>query len=168
MSTTSSSTSGSRPTSRHHDTGFPDFFASCTTSMRHPEAVIDPGFAMSAEHIDPSKSLHRSRKTLLRKHRRTISHGKITEEELAQLALERPPSRLSEASSTTKQADFKSYDSNANLAQSPNAGAENPGRAKESGSILGLTPGFQYANDEAHDKDERQKSNILRKLINKT
>ncbi|KAI0514570.1 hypothetical protein F5B22DRAFT_647609 [Xylaria bambusicola] len=167
MSTTSSSTSGSRPTSRHqpYDTGFPDFFASCTTSMRHPEAVIEPGFAMSAEHIDPSKSLHRSRKTLLRKHRRTISHGKITEEELAQLALER---RISEASSTTKQADSKSYDSNANLTQSSNAGAESPSRAKETRSIMGLTPGFQYANDEAHDDDERRKSNIFRKLINKT
>ncbi|KAI1362672.1 hypothetical protein F5Y08DRAFT_341413 [Xylaria arbuscula] len=167
MSTTSSSTSGSRPTSRQYDTGFPDSFASCTTSMRHPDAIIDPGFAISSEHIDPSKSLHRSRKSMLRKHRKTISHGKIDEEELAKLVMERPSSRPSEASSLLDQAGSKSYDPNTSITRPSTADTGSLGRVKESESVLGLSPGFRFTGDDTLDKDERRKSNIFRKLVNK-
>ncbi|KAH9900060.1 hypothetical protein F4778DRAFT_153948 [Xylariomycetidae sp. FL2044] len=80
MSTSSISTNASRSTSRNHDTGFPDSFDSHTTSMRHPDAVVDPGFAISAEDIDVSKTANRSRRRsiLAKRNRRTISHGKIT------------------------------------------------------------------------------------------
>ncbi|KAI1502868.1 hypothetical protein F5X99DRAFT_146353 [Biscogniauxia marginata] len=81
MSTISTSTSSSRPTSRGYDTGFPDSFAACTTSLRHPDAIVDPGYSMSTEDIDPSKTFHRSRKSFLSKRkRRTVSHGLITHE----------------------------------------------------------------------------------------
>ncbi|KAF2973371.1 hypothetical protein GQX73_g239 [Xylaria multiplex] len=160
MSTTSYSTNDSRPTSRHYDTGFPDSFASCTTSMRHPDAIIDPGFAISAEHIDPAKTLHRSRKSLLRKHRRTISYGKINEGSLSQNFTERPPSRLSAHDGATEQ---KSHD----VAQPSSVRVESPSRAKESESILGISPGFQYTGDGDHDSEERRRDKILRKLINK-
>ncbi|KAI0912090.1 hypothetical protein F4824DRAFT_445144 [Ustulina deusta] len=163
MSTTSYSTSDSRPTSRHYETGFPDSFASCTTSMRHPDAILDPGFAISAEHIDPAKTLHRSRKSLLRKHRRTISYGKINEGTLGQNFTERPHSRLSAADSATELVDQKSHD----LAQPSKAGAESPSRAKGSESILGISPGFQYTDDGEHDGDERRRNKIFRKLMNK-
>ncbi|KAI0424861.1 hypothetical protein F5Y09DRAFT_323175 [Xylaria sp. FL1042] len=155
MSTTSDSTNDSRPTSRHYDTGFPESFSSCTTSMRHPDAIIDPGFAISAEHIDPAKTLHRSRKSLLRKHRRTISHGKLDEGTSGgQNPTERPP-----LSSTVESMNGTSVD----LTQSSKA-AESPSRAKGSDSILGISPGFQ---DKANDPNERRRSNILRKLMNK-
>ncbi|KAI0597348.1 hypothetical protein F4775DRAFT_560830 [Biscogniauxia sp. FL1348] len=77
MSTISTSTSSSRPTSRNYDTGFPDSFASCTTSLRHPDAIIDPAYSISTEDVDPAKTFHRSRKSFLSKHKRTISHGVI-------------------------------------------------------------------------------------------
>ncbi|KAI0024111.1 hypothetical protein F4780DRAFT_636398 [Xylariomycetidae sp. FL0641] len=79
-STTSNSTSGSRPTSRSYDTGFPDSFSDFTTSARHPDAVVDPEYAISAEDVDPSKTMHRHRHSFLHKrqsHKRTISHGII-------------------------------------------------------------------------------------------
>ncbi|KAI0540637.1 hypothetical protein GGR58DRAFT_498990 [Xylaria digitata] len=164
MSTTSYSTNDSRPTSRHYDTGFPDSFASCTTSMRHPDAIIDPGFAISAEHIDPAKTLHRSRKSLLRKHRRTISYGKINEGTLSQKFTERPPSRLSAHDGATEQ---KLHDVSAGIAQPSNVRAESPSRAKESENILGISPGFQYTDGGDHDSEERGRNNIFRKLINK-
>ncbi|KAI1270921.1 hypothetical protein F5Y07DRAFT_384739 [Xylaria sp. FL0933] len=157
MSTTSYSTSDSRPTSRQLDTGFPESFSSCTTSMRHPDAIIDPGFVISAEHIDPAKTLHRSRKSLLRKHRRTISQGKLDERTLSQTPTERPPSTSSAADSAGASVD---------LAQPSKL--ESPSRAKGSDGILGISPGFQYTADEEHDADERRRNNILRKLINKT
>ncbi|KAI5923065.1 hypothetical protein F4810DRAFT_221770 [Camillea tinctor] len=74
---TSSTSSSSRPTSRNYDTGFPDSFASCTTSLRHPDAIIDPAYSISTEDVDPAKTFHRSRKSFLSKHKRTISHGFI-------------------------------------------------------------------------------------------
>ncbi|KAK6841807.1 hypothetical protein PG990_006200 [Apiospora arundinis] len=86
MSSASTISSSTRPMSRDHqyDTGFPDSFAARTTSLRHPDANTSPGACISAEDIDPAKTLHRSRRTLLRKHRRTISHGVITAEAAAE------------------------------------------------------------------------------------
>ncbi|RYP61998.1 hypothetical protein DL771_009909 [Monosporascus sp. 5C6A] len=79
MSTTSVSTDDSRPTSRNYDTGFPDWFAARTTSLRHPDAIVGSGAYISAEDLDPDKAIRRSKRRLLAKHRRTISHGKIKE-----------------------------------------------------------------------------------------
>ncbi|KAI1154587.1 hypothetical protein F4825DRAFT_162443 [Nemania diffusa] len=165
MSTSSCSTNGSRPTSRHYDTGFPDSFASCTTSMRHPDAVIDPSFAISSEHIDPAKTLQRSRKSLLRKHRRTISHGKITEGSMGQIYLERPSTGISAAAGATDLVDEKL---GAGAAQSSTVGAESSDRTTGSQAILGISPGFQYTEDgEFQDDEERRRTNIFRKLMNK-
>ncbi|KAK8138745.1 hypothetical protein PG984_002125 [Apiospora sp. TS-2023a] len=87
MSSASTISSSTRPMSRdQHDTGFPESFASRTTSMRHPDANTSPGACISAEDIDPAKTLNRSRRSLLRKHRRTISHGVITAEAAAEYA----------------------------------------------------------------------------------
>ncbi len=81
MSTTSVSTNGSRPgSSRNYDTGFPEWFAAHTTSLRHPDAITTPGASISADDLDPAKALHRSKHSLLSKHKRTISHGKIAPE----------------------------------------------------------------------------------------
>ncbi|RYO96787.1 hypothetical protein DL764_007387 [Monosporascus ibericus] len=80
MSTASTSTNDSRPTSRNYDTGFPDWFAAHTTSLRHPDAIVGSGAYISAEDLDPDKAIRRSKRRLLAKHKRTISHGKIKPE----------------------------------------------------------------------------------------
>ncbi|KAI0450278.1 hypothetical protein F5B21DRAFT_508342 [Xylaria acuta] len=166
MSTTSYSSSGSRPTSRQYNTGFPDSFASRTTSMRHPDAIIDdPSFAISAEHIDPAKTLHRSRKSLLRKHRRTISHGKINEGSFGQDYAERP---ASEANNATGVVDQKAQDVSAAIAQSLGSGAGTQSHAKDSEDILGSSAGFRYIEDREHDSEERRRGNIFHKLMNKS
>ncbi|KAI0402224.1 hypothetical protein F4802DRAFT_381419 [Xylaria palmicola] len=166
MSTTSYSSSGSRPTSRQYDTGFPASFTSCTTSMRHPDAVVDPDFAISAEHIDPAKTLHRSRKSLLRKHRRTISHGKINEGSFGQIYAD---SAASGAHGVTGTAGSKLPDAFVGVSQQSSAAhAETPSHATASTNILGLSPGFQYADDGEHDDEEQRKANIFRKLMNKS
>ncbi|KAI1739001.1 hypothetical protein F4680DRAFT_449463 [Xylaria scruposa] len=155
MSTTSYSSNGSRPTSRQYNTGFPDSFASCTTSMRHPDAIIDPTFAISAEHIDPAKTLHRSRKSMLRKHRRTISHGKITEASFGQDYMERPASAANNATEIEQKVQGVNAHSSA-------AGAETPSRSTGSKDILGFTPGFHYVESREH------RGNIFNKMMNKT
>ncbi|KAI0479565.1 hypothetical protein F4859DRAFT_513070 [Xylaria cf. heliscus] len=164
MSTTSYSSSGSRPTSRQYDTGFPDSFASCTTSMRHPDAIIDPSFAISAEHIDPAKTLHRSRRSLLHKHRRTISHGKINEGSFGQDYTERTASA---ANSATGVIDQKVEDVSAAVMQSRGASVEAPSQTKDSEDVLGLSAGFRYTDEGENDSEERRRSNIFRKLMHK-
>ncbi|KAI1177211.1 hypothetical protein F4777DRAFT_577266 [Nemania sp. FL0916] len=164
MSTTSYSTNGSRPTSRQHDTGFPDSFASRTTSMRHPDAIIDPGFAISSEHIDPAKTLQRSRKSLLRKHRRTISFGKISE---GSFSLIDPEKDTSGANSTADLVNQESSNASVSTAQPSKPVAESSSRAGGSESILGLSPGFHYTYDGSPDDDERRRTNIFRKLTRK-
>ncbi|KAI8953199.1 hypothetical protein F4801DRAFT_537776 [Xylaria longipes] len=161
MSTTSFSSSSSRPTSGQYNTGFPDSFASVTTSMRHPDAIIDPSFAISAEHIDPAKTLHRSRKSLLRKHRRTISHGKIDEGSLGQDYAEAD-------NSATGVVSQKAQDVSAAIAQSSGTDAETPTQAEGSEDILGLSAGFRYIGDREHDSEERRRGNIFNKLMNKS
>ncbi|KAH8165631.1 hypothetical protein CIB48_g2606 [Xylaria polymorpha] len=164
MSTTSCSSSGSRPTSRQYNTGFPDSFASCTTSMRHPDAIVDPSFAISAEHIDPAKTLHRSRKSLLHKHRRTISHGKINEESFGQAYTERPASATNSAAGVI---DQKPKDESAVITQPSGIGADTMSREKGSEDMQGLSAGFRYIDDEERDSEERRRGSILRKLMNK-
>ncbi|KAI1335413.1 hypothetical protein F5Y15DRAFT_248988 [Xylariaceae sp. FL0016] len=80
MSTASESSS--RPTSRYgYDTGFPESMAAHTTSMRHPDAIVAPGFSISSEDVDAAKTLHRTKRSfLVHKHRRTISSGRIPQD----------------------------------------------------------------------------------------
>lgn len=82
MSTTSvsSSSSSSPQSARYCHTGFPDVLAERTTSLRHPDANTDPGASISAEDVDPSRALIRTRRSFLAKHKRTISSGVITAE----------------------------------------------------------------------------------------
>ncbi|GAP85864.1 hypothetical protein SAMD00023353_1401660 [Rosellinia necatrix] len=166
MSTTSYSSNGSRPTSRHHDTGFPDSFASCTTSMRHPDAIIDPSFSISAEHIDPARTLHHSRKSLLHKHRRTISHGKINEESFGSNYAGRLASRFPAPDSATGLVDQHAHEVGSYVVTCE-ANTQNPSHTEEPEKALGLGPAFQYVG-EGDDSDERRRSNIFRKLMHKS
>ncbi|KAI1187278.1 hypothetical protein F5B17DRAFT_400447 [Nemania serpens] len=169
LSTSSQSTNGSRPTSRQYDTGFPESFASCTTSMRHPDAIIDPGFAISSEHIDPAKTMHRSRTSLLHKHRRTISSGKINETSFVHPNYtERPSSSTSTANSATDLVGPKSLDASAGIVKS-SKGVEGPSRTEGHENVVGISPGFQYTKDvDLHDDDdERRRTRIFRRLMHK-
>lgn len=161
MSTSSGSTSGSRPTSRQHDTGFPDSFAARTTSLRHPDAIVDPGFVISSEHVDPAKSLLRSRHTLLCKHRRTISNGTTSlcqdEETDRSLAVGDGTNDLAAATAGEKAPDPSTAEAIAST--SSGAGASNVTGADESESILGVLPGFQYTMGE-----EQRRTKIFRKF----
>jgi hypothetical protein len=74
----SSGSSHGRPTSRDYDTGFPDLPR--TTTWRHPEANTSPGACITAEDIDPAKTMHRHRHFRNSKYKRTTSHGVITSE----------------------------------------------------------------------------------------
>ncbi|KAI0885575.1 uncharacterized protein GGS22DRAFT_187860 [Annulohypoxylon maeteangense] len=73
-----SNKSSNRSSRREYDTGFPDAFAEYTTSLRHPDANVNPGACISAEDIDPSKTLHRTRRSFLARHKRTVTHGIIS------------------------------------------------------------------------------------------
>lgn len=137
--------------------------------MRHPDAIIDPGFAISSEHIDPAKTMHRSRTSLLRKHRRTISSGKINEASFVdQNYTERPSSGTSTANSATDLVDPKSLDASAGVVQ-PSKAVENSSRTKDPENVVGISPGFQYTNDGGlhDDDDERRRKSIFRKLMHK-
>jgi hypothetical protein len=72
-----SSSTDSRPLSRDYDTGFPESLEAHTTSMRHPDANTAPNAFITADDIDPARSFQRCKKSLLHKHRRTISQGSI-------------------------------------------------------------------------------------------
>ncbi|KAI1763933.1 hypothetical protein GGR53DRAFT_338790 [Hypoxylon sp. FL1150] len=101
------SPSSSRRSSRTYDTGFPDAFAEYTTSLRHPEANVSPGACISAEDVDPSRTLHRTRRSILAKHKRMITHGIIAPESNQQQANGSPT-----ADSAVGISDVKSADTN--------------------------------------------------------
>ncbi|KAI1811568.1 hypothetical protein GGS20DRAFT_588399 [Poronia punctata] len=153
-STASQSTSESRPSSRHHhDTGFPESFATCTTSMRHPDAIIDPGFAMSAEHIDPARSFNRSRTSLLRKHRRTISYGKLTKEELAAHAM------ASDANMPSALVSLSSSDRADVLAEQEPNGVSTVGTAQDSS----VSTADQARSSDLNDGEDRRRVMAVKK-----
>jgi hypothetical protein len=80
------SSTGESPQKLGHDTGFPAHVCAKTTSRRHPDAIVTPGHSISAEDIDPARSLVRSRKSSRHsKYKRTISYGKISPEQRAPL-----------------------------------------------------------------------------------
>ncbi|KAI0390860.1 hypothetical protein F5Y17DRAFT_461357 [Xylariaceae sp. FL0594] len=129
MSTSSTSTTGSSAgsssssSSRLNDTGFPESFAAFTTSRRHPDARVDPGFAISSEHIDPARTLKRSQTSLLRKHRRTTDYGKIPKNDGPQTNL----SALASGSSSSVMLGLSSKDRNIGVQEL--AGASKMGKA---------------------------------------
>jgi len=56
------------------------FFLSPTdrnTTLPHPDADLSPNACISADDVSVNKVLHRSRRSFLAKHKRTISYGKI-------------------------------------------------------------------------------------------
>ncbi|KAI1824296.1 hypothetical protein F4861DRAFT_272164 [Xylaria intraflava] len=165
MSTTSSSSSGSRPTSRNYDTGFPDSFASRTTSMRHPDAIIDPDFAICSEHIDPAKTLQRSLMSLLRKHRRTMSSAKSIEGTLGRVSTDHRSSS-SAADATYEQ----SHDTSAGIAQPLNVHMDhlNPIEAAEKALGISSHSDSHHADDsDLQEGEDRRRSKIFWKLMSK-
>ncbi|KAI0143934.1 hypothetical protein F4776DRAFT_446139 [Hypoxylon sp. NC0597] len=118
-----SNPSSSRRSSRNYDTGFPDAFAEYTTSLRHPEANVNPGACISAEDIDPSRTLHRTRRSFLAKHKRTISHGVISRD-----SDKRHGNNSTLALPTTDSAvdmgDLKHVDTNGSIGHSSKDGTE--------------------------------------------
>lgn len=72
------SSTSSRPRSR--DTGFPEpFCGNRNTTLPHPDANLSPGASISADDIAEHRVVARQRR-FLDKHKRTLSHGKITPE----------------------------------------------------------------------------------------
>ncbi|ROT41553.1 hypothetical protein SODALDRAFT_122468 [Sodiomyces alkalinus F11] len=64
----------------NHDTGFPEPFNGVSnTTLPHPEANISPDAVISQEDIIFSKK-GRSSRSFRQKHKRTISHGRITQQ----------------------------------------------------------------------------------------
>ncbi|OHE99150.1 hypothetical protein CORC01_05643 [Colletotrichum orchidophilum] len=59
------------------DTGFPEpFNGERNTTLPHPDANLSPNAVISQEDLSGNRS--RTRRSFLQKHRRTISHGRIT------------------------------------------------------------------------------------------
>lgn len=48
------------------------------TTLHHPDADISPNASISAEDVDASRTVRRSLRSRKRRHRHTISHGKIS------------------------------------------------------------------------------------------
>lgn len=75
--TPTTSTTRSRREAR--DTGFPEPFNSDrNTTLPHPDADLSPNATLTQEDIDPSRALSRTRRSFLRKNRRTLNSGRIT------------------------------------------------------------------------------------------
>lgn len=78
MSNISISSGSSQHSTTEWDTGFPDSFAYNTTSRRHPDAKLGEFAVIQAADLDPQYAMNHRKHLLLKKHRRTISHGKVT------------------------------------------------------------------------------------------
>ncbi|KAM0287195.1 hypothetical protein ACHAQH_000509 [Verticillium albo-atrum] len=62
---------------RQHDTGFPEpFNGNSNTTLPHPEADLSPGAVISQDDLTAGKI--GKRRSLRHRHKRTISHGRIT------------------------------------------------------------------------------------------
>ncbi|KAI6092242.1 hypothetical protein F4821DRAFT_159582 [Hypoxylon rubiginosum] len=155
-----SSPSSSRRSSRTYDTGFPDAFAEYTTSLRHPEANVSPGACISAEDVDPSRTLQRTRRSILAKHKRMISHGMITPEPNQQQANGSPT-----ADSGVDMGDVKSADTNVS-GRSFGDGAESIDNLDlfDDGESSPPSPSAPTADGFANDG--RQKLRLFRKWRN--
>ncbi|KAI1418741.1 hypothetical protein F5Y13DRAFT_5842 [Hypoxylon sp. FL1857] len=156
-----SNASSSRPSSRNYDTGFPDAFAEYTTSLRHPEANVNPGACISAEDIDPSKTLQRTRRTFLAKHKRTISHGVISRD-----SDQRHPNNSTLALPTIDSAvdmgDLKRVDTNGSIGHSSKDGTESIDHIEvyANGDCSPLSP-----NEDGLTDDGRQRVKLFRRWL---
>ncbi|KAI0383153.1 hypothetical protein F5Y04DRAFT_30010 [Hypomontagnella monticulosa] len=156
-----STSSGSRRTSRNYDTGFPEAFAEYTTSLRHPEANVNPGACISAEDIDPSKTLQRSRRSFLAKHKRTISHGVITHD--TDRLSNHSALALPTIDSAVDVGDLKPTNTNGSIGRSSKDGAESIDRIEV--SLNGDRPPSSptTASDDDFTDDGRQRIKLFRK-----
>ncbi|KAI1395232.1 hypothetical protein F4819DRAFT_501198 [Hypoxylon fuscum] len=159
-----STPSSSRRTSRNYDTGFPEAFAERTTSLRHPEANVSPGACISAEDIDPSKTMQRTRRSVLAKHRRTISHGRITQDPDYQQQSNCSALVLPTVDSAVDVGDIKPTDTNGSIGCSSKDGAESIDRTDVSDNgdyspISAMGP----TEDDLLTDDGRQKRGLFRK-----
>ncbi|KAF5674346.1 hypothetical protein FHETE_2981 [Fusarium heterosporum] len=78
--TTTTTTRGTtKPRREPRDTGFPEPLNSLrNTTLPHPDADLSPNACITQEDIDPDRALMRTRRSFLRKKRRTLNHGRIT------------------------------------------------------------------------------------------
>jgi hypothetical protein len=68
-----------KPRREPRDTGFPEPLNNLrNTTLPHPDADLSPNACLTQEDIDPEWSLMRTRRSFLRKKRRTLNHGRIT------------------------------------------------------------------------------------------
>ncbi|KAI1140474.1 hypothetical protein F5Y05DRAFT_411526 [Hypoxylon sp. FL0543] len=154
-----SNPSSSRRSSRNYDTGFPDAFAEYTTSLRHPEANVSPGACISAEDIDPSRTLQRTRKSLLGKHKRTISHGVISHDS-GQRHSSNSTLALPSIDSAVDMGNLKRVDTNGSIGHSSKDGTESIDRIEVS---VNGSPS-SAAEDDLTD-DGRQRAKLFRKWL---
>ncbi|KAI1475240.1 hypothetical protein F4774DRAFT_298237 [Daldinia eschscholtzii] len=155
-----SDSSSSRRTSRNYDTGFPDAFAEYTTSLRHPDANTSPGACISAEDIDPSKTLHRTHRSFLAKHKRTIAHGVIGQSN-SQRHSNNSATILSTVDSAIDVGDLKRTGTNGSIGHSSKDGAESIDRMEVS-SNGDCSPSSPTDEDDLAD-DGRQRIKLFRK-----
>ncbi|KAM0557208.1 hypothetical protein ACHAPJ_005472 [Fusarium lateritium] len=79
MADTSTTTGNVKPRRVPRDTGFPEPFNKLrNTTLPHPDADLSPNACLTQEDIDPDRALMRTRRSFLRKKRRTLNHGRIT------------------------------------------------------------------------------------------
>ncbi|KAH7255923.1 uncharacterized protein BKA55DRAFT_593131 [Fusarium redolens] len=77
--TTTSTAKPRRKSREPRDTGFPEPLNNVrNTTLPHPDADLSPNACLTQEDIDPDRALMRTRRSFLRKKRRTLNHGRIT------------------------------------------------------------------------------------------
>ncbi|KAK1506345.1 hypothetical protein CTAM01_03680 [Colletotrichum tamarilloi] len=92
------------------DTGFPEpFNGERNTTLPHPDANLSPNAVISQEDLAGNRA--RTRRSFLQKHRRTISHGRITPQMEALYSSE----ALAEAEAAILEADVPSNTSQSSL-----------------------------------------------------
>ncbi|KAI1211728.1 uncharacterized protein F4807DRAFT_399964 [Annulohypoxylon truncatum] len=146
---------GNRPARRNYDTGFPDAFAEYTTSLRHPDANVSPGACISAEDIDASKTLHRTRRSFLARHKRTVAHGIISNGTTSKRG-SRTSLVLPSIDSAVDVGDLKHTDSNGSFGNSSKDGSDSIHGDRCS---LSLT----VSNEDDGADDGRQRVKLFRK-----
>ncbi|KAI2638862.1 hypothetical protein GGS26DRAFT_360531 [Hypomontagnella submonticulosa] len=156
-----STSSGSRRTSRNYDTGFPEAFAEYTTSLRHPEANVSPGACISAEDIDPAKTLQRTRRSFLAKNKRTISHGVITHD--TDRLSNRSASALPTIDSAVDVGDLKPTDTNGSIGHSSKDGTGSINRVEVSLDGDYSPPSPTTGTDDDLTDDGHQRIKLFRK-----
>ncbi|KAL2757940.1 hypothetical protein ACRALDRAFT_2025624 [Sodiomyces alcalophilus JCM 7366] len=78
-SQSSRTSTSSRRRLQDHDTGFPEPFNGVSnTTLPHPEADISPDAVITQEDVTFTRKARSSRHPFRQKHKRTISHGRLT------------------------------------------------------------------------------------------